>query len=109
MGDRYVITRRITCVVSNPSAMQARSVKIVDASVAQAQVQRPNAKTLVLPVGLKCRYESQTHGGWLPCKICGVNEIDGTYNLDIRGNAPAEKIAPAAIEQDISGSSFVWP
>lgn len=59
-----------------------------------------------LPEGLGCRYKSEK-SGWLNCRIVRFHPSDGTYDLDVRQRASAEKIAPHQ-EVDSVGSCS-WP
>eukprot|EP00406_Dinophysis_acuminata_P012534 CAMPEP_0179228688 /NCGR_PEP_ID=MMETSP0797-20121207/9954_1 /TAXON_ID=47934 /ORGANISM="Dinophysis acuminata, Strain DAEP01" /LENGTH=500 /DNA_ID=CAMNT_0020935747 /DNA_START=102 /DNA_END=1604 /DNA_ORIENTATION=- len=49
----------------------------------------------VLKAGVKCRYNSSTFSGWVPAVVQGFNEMDATYNLDVRDHARIEQISPA--------------
>jgi serine/threonine protein kinase len=49
-----------------------------------------------LPPGTKCSYFSSSWSTWVPAKIQGFNDMDGTYDLDVRQGAKLENIAPAA-------------
>lgn len=58
-----------------------------------------------LPIGAQCRYNSSSWAGWIPARVQGFNEKDGTYNLDVRLHARPENISP---NPDVS-SSEAWP
>mmetsp|Transcript_58793 Transcript_58793/g.127184 ORF Transcript_58793/g.127184 Transcript_58793/m.127184 type:complete len:714 (-) Transcript_58793:94-2235(-) len=58
-----------------------------------------------LPIGTRCRYSSSQYG-WMPCVVEGINETDGTYDLDVRQHASPSNIAPA---KPIASASEVWP
>ncbi|CAE7034428.1 litaf [Symbiodinium sp. CCMP2456] len=61
----------------------------------------------LLPPGTKCRYEptSSTQYPFLPAVIQGFNDLDCTYNLDVRPHAQPSRIAPA---KEITAEQ-AWP
>lgn len=75
---------------------------------AQKEVLRLSSKdgtrTVILPAGTKCRYNSDTHGGWVDCVIKRYND-DATYDLDLKYRAPVDKLAPTATCCAVSA----WP
>lgn len=62
-------------------------------------------KGKLLRAGTRCRYESGTYG-WMDAVVQTYNDSDGTYNLDVRQHAAADKIAPA---KDDVGEREAWP
>jgi len=61
----------------------------------------------LLQPGTKCRYEptSSTQYPFLPAVIQGFNDLDCTYNLDVRPHAQPSRIAPA---KEITAEE-AWP
>jgi len=59
-----------------------------------------------LRIGLKCRYFSPSYG-WLNGIVQGINDQDGTFNLDIRQHATTDKISPFA--DSPSSVDDIWP
>lgn len=59
-----------------------------------------------LPAGLNARYQSR-NSGWVACKILRFHASDGTYDLDVRERASADRIAP--VVQMVSTGTCVWP
>jgi len=60
-----------------------------------------------LPPGCRCRYKSEQFG-WLSAQILRLHQSDGTYDLDVRQRASAEKIAPVS-ETGLAALSLAWP
>jgi serine/threonine protein kinase len=59
----------------------------------------------VLHSGVRCRYNSSSYTVWMPAVIHGFNDMDGTYNLDVRQHARPENISPAPD----APASEAWP
>jgi len=59
-----------------------------------------------LPVGAKCRFHGSSWSGWMPAVVEGLNEEDGTYNLDVRSRADLNQISPRA---DVPASEAWMP
>mmetsp|Transcript_122497 Transcript_122497/g.215888 ORF Transcript_122497/g.215888 Transcript_122497/m.215888 type:complete len:722 (+) Transcript_122497:169-2334(+) len=55
-----------------------------------------------LSPGTRCRYFSDTYG-WMNGTVQSLNEAEGTYNLDVRQHAQADRISPCVDAAD------VWP
>lgn len=84
-----------------PTALAA-----VSAALTAASLSTNGTTGGILSAGLRCRYHSARYG-WVPCQIVRANPFDGTYDLDVRQQASANKLAPIA-ESDSTGT-HVWP
>ncbi|CAE7447804.1 Dclk3 [Symbiodinium pilosum] len=91
-----------------------RTKEIAAQEVPREAVQRESPVTLMastaprlLPPGTKCRYEptSSTQYPFLPAVIQGFNDLDCTYNLDVRPHAQPSRISPA---KEITAEQ-AWP
>lgn len=63
-----------------------------------------------LGVGLKCRYFSSEFG-WLVGVVQGLNNEDGTFNLDCQQHAPPDRIAPivdTSATEPWPAGTWVW-
>jgi serine/threonine protein kinase len=58
-----------------------------------------------LAPGTKCSYYASSMSKWIPATIVQFNVADGTYNLDVKENAPRKEICPRG---DIKAAD-AWP
>eukprot|EP00392_Amoebophrya_sp_AT5.2_P015938 g16163.t1 len=57
--------------------------------------------------GARVCYSSASHNAWFVGTVTGYNADDGTYNLDMKQRAPAERIAPP-FARDLA-TAHPWP
>lgn len=70
-----------------------------EAAWRQVTIQGPaldvSATPCRLQAGMRCRYNSSSWQGWMPAVVQDFNDIDCTYNLNVRQHAKLENISPA--------------
>lgn len=88
------------------STIPPAAVTTLSATLA-ASALSSTAAGAMLPQGLQCRYHSERHG-WLLCKILRSNPSWGTYDLDVRQQAAAHKLAPPLADTGLNHFS-IWP
>lgn len=97
--EAYEKERRIKSLEQKVSGLQD--------ALSAATTNRPGP----LAVNTRCRYYSGTYG-WLPGWVQGMNENNGTFNLDVRQHAAPDKMCPperANDENDVwSIGTWVW-
>lgn len=103
-AEKEEAQRRITQLEQKAGALEQKNAKLQNALVSAkaAQVQQ---KPGPLRTGLRCRYFSPSYG-WMAGTVQGMNEQDGTYNLDVRQHAAPDKIAPP---DSVSTVDDMWP
>jgi serine/threonine protein kinase len=70
-----------------------RSLESKNVALQNALITAKSSRPGPLRVGLRCRYYSPTYG-WMTGMVQGMNDQDGTYNLDCRQHAAPDKISP---------------